>query len=273
MSWSDRMVQASFRGFLLEIESITDSITRRFAEHKYPWRNGADIDDMGREPRKTTIAAVFQGSDYEDDLNNYIRLVDEGVSGTFQHPLFGSWNAKCNITNISHQPDDRDCAKVDMEFIEDGTSTKIPEINSIQKLSDEVDGYADDVISLSTSTEAVKAANSAKSLVANVTAGVANIESNLNQMRKYVDDSIATITDNETLVAINRMAYSAQQLSERYSSIVQQAVEFEVPVEMPLDLVTHRFYGDISKSTEMMRNNAIRNPFTIKSGTKLRIYQ
>lgn len=279
MSWDTSLDIASFRGHAFETLSVNDSLTHRYAEYKFPYKNGAKLDDLGREPRRTTLTAVFFGSEYEKELRDFIVLVDEGKTGTFAHPILGSWQAKCNINNITHNPDDRDAAEVELEFIEDGTSTKIPELNSINKLQKDVYTFSAELITLDSTDELTDAATDALTFAQKVDNATYDIISHANQLRKKIDTAIKSVRDSVTgseqyqaLLALNKMAYSVQKLSTRTQSEVSQAYEKTINVELPIVLVAHQVYGDWKRAGELTSTNRIRNPFLVTGGTKLKVY-
>lgn len=138
MAWDRQLDTATFRSIPFEVERIDDSIMRRIAQYKYPWRDGADLEDIGRDPRRTSLTAVFYGDDYETSLSEFMSTVDEGKKGLFVHPILGSWQARLNISSIQHEPGKRDACTVQVEVLEDGTSTELPELYSITALEDEV---------------------------------------------------------------------------------------------------------------------------------------
>ncbi|MFM3578034.1 DNA circularization N-terminal domain-containing protein, partial [Klebsiella pneumoniae subsp. ozaenae] len=45
MAWETDLQDASFRGVAFDIITTRDSVQRDIAQHEYPYRNGANIDD------------------------------------------------------------------------------------------------------------------------------------------------------------------------------------------------------------------------------------
>lgn len=119
MAWSDSLLDASFRGVKFDILKTEDSADRAVAEHTYPYVDGADIEDLGRGPRRISVEAIFFGKDYEARLKAFIAVLDQPGAGEFVHPVFGSIkNAQPTRSTVRHEADNVDQASVSIEFVE-----------------------------------------------------------------------------------------------------------------------------------------------------------
>jgi len=280
LSWDRQLDTASFRGVPFEVEQLDDNLVRRIREYRYPWRDGADLDDLGREPRKTQLTAIFHGGSYESSLSAFMASVDEGQAGTFVHPILGQWTARLSISSIRHSHDHRDAAVVLVEVIEDGTSTKLPELYSVSKLADEVETEATAVTAQNTSsvTEVTSAVTEARSFAANAADSVDQVTSQVNQVRSKIDTAVAKVRaavdpNSYRLVrSLKLLAYSCQRLATRVQQIKPVVLEREVGIGMPLQLVAHKLYGDATRASEIRKVNRIRNSLLVPAGTKLRVY-
>ena len=92
--WGDLLFEASYGGLLLDIISTDDDVSRALAIHKFPFRDGAVLQDVGAEPRQTTVSIIFLPIPTQDDnhinrLTTFLTLVNEGVPQSFVHPLTG----------------------------------------------------------------------------------------------------------------------------------------------------------------------------------------
>ena len=63
MSWLS-LLDASFRGVPFQVESITDKGEKSLAVHEYPYRPGAEVEDLGRKARVIPVKALFWGLSY-----------------------------------------------------------------------------------------------------------------------------------------------------------------------------------------------------------------
>lgn len=119
MAWSDSLLDASFRGVTFDILKTEDSADRSVAEHAYPYVDGADIEDLGRGPRRISVEAIFFGADYEARLQAFLAAVDQPGAGEFVHPVFGSIkNAQATRSTVRHEADNVDQAALSIEFVE-----------------------------------------------------------------------------------------------------------------------------------------------------------
>lgn len=282
MTWDIQLDTASFGGVPFDVLSIEDNISqRRIAQHKYPYRDGADLDDMGREPRTTRITAIFAGPTYESDLGGLISIVDDGQVATFRHPILGQYQARASITSITHSPDDRDSATVQIEFVEDGTSTVLPTLFSISALEAEVTSWINQI-----SLENVWGYSEISSVVTAATAFVAEaqevastIASKINQVRAKIDkaiDAVEELTDVEkykVVRAMKRCAYSMQKLGVRIQETRPPVAKQQQPVQVPLVVLAQKLYGKDARTRagELATMNNIRNPLLAEPG-ELRVY-
>ncbi len=119
MAWIQTLQDASFRGTVFDIVKTDDTADRALAEQSYPYRNGADVEDMGRGARHISIEAVFYGADYEVRLQWFLGQLDLPGSGELVHPVFGSFKtAQVARYSVHHDADNVDQATVSIEFVE-----------------------------------------------------------------------------------------------------------------------------------------------------------
>lgn len=118
MAWKDTLLEASFRGAIFDCIRTDDSADRSVAEHAYPYIDGADIEDLGRGPRKVSTEAIFYGDDYEQRLRHFIQVLDEPGEGDLIHPVFGVMFAQLTSYRIRHEADNIDQASITLEFTE-----------------------------------------------------------------------------------------------------------------------------------------------------------
>ena len=118
MAWDKTLLDASFRGVRFDVASIGDDIERAVAVHSYPFTDGGDPEDLGREPRRISLKALFYGDDYERALQTFIAAIDTPGAGTLIHPLFGSIRAQFTRAHIEHREDQPDFCEVQLDFVE-----------------------------------------------------------------------------------------------------------------------------------------------------------
>ncbi len=118
MAWKDNLLDASYRGTPFAVISTRDTVERAQVQHEYPYRDGAEIEDLGRRPRKITMRAVFWGTDYEDKLKALVKKLDEKGPGELIHPVFGSMTVAANSYEIDHHEESPDYAEIQLVFTE-----------------------------------------------------------------------------------------------------------------------------------------------------------
>ncbi len=125
MSWRDNLLDASWRGVTFHCTSTRDRAERALARYEYPFRDGGEVDDLGRKLREIEIRAVFWGEGYESQLQAFVAALDNVTEdnqgeGELIHPVFGSLPAKLESYEISHDEDSPDFAEVTLRFVESG---------------------------------------------------------------------------------------------------------------------------------------------------------
>ena len=119
MSWEKTLLDASFRGVVFDCVRTQDNAQRDTASHEYPYKDGADVEDLGRKARQIAISAVFFGNDYELRLQKFIAELDKPGAGELIHPVFGSIKqAQLLSYSIGHDGDSPDYCTVDLQFVE-----------------------------------------------------------------------------------------------------------------------------------------------------------
>lgn len=145
MTWENNLLPASFRGVEFDILSIDDDAQRALARHAYPYTDGVDIEDMGREGRHVSVRAIFYGDDYEQRLQEFIAALDERGAGDLVHPVFGAMDQmQVNSYRISHQAEMPDSCAVNIEFEESVTGAPFFDRTLASQKADAIDVAADE---------------------------------------------------------------------------------------------------------------------------------
>lgn len=119
MAWEHFLLDASFRGVSFHVLRTEDGADRSTAEHAYPYVDGADIEDLGRGPRRLHAEAIVWGPAYEETLRGLIEALDASGPGELVHPVFGSIpSAQVVRYSVRHEAEGVDQATVSMEWVE-----------------------------------------------------------------------------------------------------------------------------------------------------------
>jgi prophage DNA circulation protein len=121
MAWKDNLLDASFRGAGFEVLRTRDKGERALVEHEYPYRPGAEVEDMGRKARRISLTAVFNGPQYEAGLARLVAALEESGPGELVHPVFGSVTVRAASWDIPHEGEQPDYVEMALEFVEVGT--------------------------------------------------------------------------------------------------------------------------------------------------------
>lgn len=281
MPWSSDLKTPSFGGIPFEFTDVRDSFGRRVAEHEYPYRQGADLDDMGQLARPSEFTAVFYNgpafqdgaqADYLERLNAFLDLVKRGITETLVHPLFGSWQAKIITCDVEHSAAKRDFATVTFSAKEDGAGASVDDLVSIQSAEDELiiavaEVDAEHAEMGTTFDEVDTATADARLFVTDLQENLEDLSSRLDQLRKFhklariavgaVDD----VTSHRTRRALYRSELFATKLKERHERNQPKVVVRDFAVTAPTSSIANRLYKDPKRSSDLDRLNRIRNPF------------
>lgn len=129
--WSETLLQASFKGIEFAVEKASDQVQRATVANEYPYRDGAEVEDLGLGAPRMRFGAIVWGSDYEQRLATLLAALRGADAGRLVHPVFGNIErAICTSWAIEHEADFRDGCKLTLEFVESRTADRIFETPS-----------------------------------------------------------------------------------------------------------------------------------------------
>jgi prophage DNA circulation protein len=292
MSWNYDLQRACFRGVKFDVKRISDNCKRRWARQTYPYVDGDDIEDMGREPVETTITAVFVGPDYLEGLSDLLQVVKDGKSGPFNHPLLGTKTARLSIDRIEHEDTARDMCVVDITVIEDGAGGDVEKLQTTYALQVEMETIIIEVeLELDEISEALDAIGDAVDTVTDAVAGArafiedvtSTVTKAVNGLNRFVKKCKKAITAVQKLGDVNsygvvkalrRLGHSAQKLGERVLGNKWPLRQQTMSMSMPACLLAHTLYGDASRADELceLNSGSIRNPLMLPAGFVLKAF-
>ncbi|MBJ8502297.1 DNA circularization protein [Acinetobacter pittii] len=117
MGWDTDLQDASFRGVQFECTTVKDSAPKTQAIKQAPYSNEAEVEDMGNDPRRISIQAVYTGSDYLTWVNALDAALSATGSGELIHPIFGVQQVSVLNHEIEHDANNRDFCTISIEFI------------------------------------------------------------------------------------------------------------------------------------------------------------
>lgn len=119
MSWAENLLDASFRGVPLLVESESLQWQRALSEHGTPFKDGDRVKDLGRGARRIPLQLVVFGVNYEIELQNILRALNTPGTGELIHPIYGSMNVVSQTGEVKHHAERPDYAEVSVVFVED----------------------------------------------------------------------------------------------------------------------------------------------------------
>lgn len=117
MGWNTDLQDASFRGVPFECTSTKDTAPKTLATKQAPYSNEAEIEDMGNDPIRISIQAVFTGSDYLTQVNALRAALSATGPGELIHPIFGVQQVYVVNHEIDHEATTPDSCTVSIEFL------------------------------------------------------------------------------------------------------------------------------------------------------------
>lgn len=118
MSWSDNLLDCSYRGQPILVAGESTGADYALVQHGVPYQNGDSVEPMGRNARRFTIKAVQWGSNYEVALKALLAVFEQR-SGELVHPIYGSVMVVIASWNVGHVAERPDYAALDLVFVED----------------------------------------------------------------------------------------------------------------------------------------------------------
>ncbi|MBA6098954.1 DNA circularization N-terminal domain-containing protein [Pseudomonas juntendi] len=118
MSWEDDLLDCSYRGIPMEIMAEDLEAQRSLAQHGVPYKDGEDVEDLGRDARVFNMRAVVFGPNYLFELKLILGALDTIGPGELIHPIYGSVTVVSGGYKVSHRAERPDYAEVELRFLE-----------------------------------------------------------------------------------------------------------------------------------------------------------
>ncbi|WP_323114342.1 DNA circularization protein [Pseudomonas guariconensis] len=118
MSWSETLLDASFRGQSIQVVEESLQCQYAIAQHGTPYRNGDSSEGLGRGARVFSMRLVLFGENYELELQALLKALDVIEPGELIHPIYGAVSVLTGSNWVSHSADRPDYCDVQVQFIE-----------------------------------------------------------------------------------------------------------------------------------------------------------
>lgn len=282
-----------------QLTGFSDSHKPRNAVHEFLKRDGAQVEYMGRGPRRFKFNLVFLGKKFRAEYKRFIASMDADPYGTLVHPLLGQVRAIYDGADASVDiPRELDTITMPVSFLENDVDVKLEaaqaERQSVsekeQAVTTQTTAFTS-ALAIFTSAEAIGTTYVARALSYASAAATAARESTpdpslsvkLDDVRIYCQSVIVEIlADDEAEGAAHfdaisnaEMVYSAcLELDEAASALRPPILEYAVQGQISMAALLGRLYGKdaLSRLDEFLTLNRIANPAAIPSGTVVRYY-
>lgn len=117
MGWDTDLQDASFRGVAFECTSTDTTASKSLSIKQSPYSDKANVEDMGNDPKKISLNAVFTGSDYKTYLDALVAAMDATGSGELIHPIDGIMQVYAVNHTVHHDAENPDFCTVSLEFL------------------------------------------------------------------------------------------------------------------------------------------------------------
>jgi hypothetical protein len=122
MKWRKGLREGSFRNvpFMTERSGLQGG--RRIEQKDHAKRDQSSTEDLGRNARRYSIAALVIGDDYMKTRNRLIEALETEVAGQLMHHYLGELRVEVESYSVNEQAADGRMASFDITFIEAGTN-------------------------------------------------------------------------------------------------------------------------------------------------------
>lgn len=283
---------------------MVDSHKPRNAVHEYLKRDGAQIEYMGRGPKRFRFMVSFIGPNFRKQYLNTMAALDRNPKGLLVHPLLGSIPAAYDGTEGATVDISRAIDSIDLPiaFIEDRVDTNLEreaeDARSVNAKEAAVTGKSatltaaiaiygsvvEAAVEILTETAEEYAEVAAASV--NDTTPDTSLSTRLGDVAAYANSAIRAILDDDTdedatdaskfeaIDAVEQLFAACLEMDEAIGTQRPPMTEYTVAVTIGIGALAARIYGRdaTAKIDEILSLNRIQTPHAIPGGTKLRLY-
>ena len=177
------LYRSSINGIELDIEQISDSFSKAIAEYSPPGKNGSELDDMGENARRITLACHFFNERYSVH-EELLALLRTDTLLELVHPQYGLLLGRVPEWTVSHVDHDNHC-QIDITFIEQLIGEEVAYKQNVLQESESLFVESQEVVANSFA-ERVKSALGADAIKA-MTATIAKTTSIVSQIGSTVN--------------------------------------------------------------------------------------
>lgn len=194
MGWKDELHDASFRGVAFDCTSVGTSQAKTVSIQQAPYSNDASVEDMGNDPCRFSIEAMYTGEDYLNWRNALEAALLATGSGELIHPTRGVQQVQVLDYGVNESAETPDYCTFSINFLVTKTEkrqlfipvqvpTKIAPIDVIQVPA----------LNLKKALAQLKALKPEQffSVVKNIREGLQSVRNGLNLAKKAINDVLS----------------------------------------------------------------------------------
>lgn len=212
MSWPDTYLEARFRGVVFDLISTGEEVARATVAHSYPFRDGAEIEDLGLQAARHSVRATVFGINADRQLQQLKDALDLPGVGELVHPVYGLLQVVVDGYHPAFDAENTDSVALDITFIESAPRTSffdlaIPEakIDALTAATNEVFTQASNAYAI-TLRDILAVANNNRltqlaATISQTMAQVAQISSAVqNTAQSYLDMPVSLMSDLNSML-------------------------------------------------------------------------
>lgn len=116
--WIGNYLQGSFRGVEFFIQSASNTIGRRQANHEFPGRDEPFAEDLGRKAKTFSLECYIIDDNYFNRRNELIKALDTDGPGELVHPYLGTFQAVVMSSSFSERTSEGRMVRFSITFQE-----------------------------------------------------------------------------------------------------------------------------------------------------------
>jgi len=193
VDWNYVRMPAKIDYLECEFLHVEDQISRSVVEHQLIGYEGAALEDCGVEKKTHTFETLWANEYYYNHFTFLEKFRKGSKFNTIVHPVYGTLKGKIKNVRCVNAPDETDCARISIEFIEDGSQEINGRDNFFAKSSSVAD-LADDVAEYIENYAAKNMFGVLKERVDGVSAALSQMEGKINLRVSQVADFVKAMT-------------------------------------------------------------------------------
>lgn len=149
MSWDQTFQEASFRGHVFEVFTVSNREAKAVVSHERPYMDGSEPEDLGLRGEQIDVRALLRGDDYELRLEGLRQALRVRGAGELIHPIHGSVMVVAQEWDHAHEADSRDSATLSIKFLVHSLAPALFEAPAPIMVSDRVEAAGAEAVAQS----------------------------------------------------------------------------------------------------------------------------